>query len=204
LEFKVGLVANIQNKILLNSSFDPSSSEDRVLWESVKKGNELAFSSLFKKFVNPLYNYGMHLHADSDLVKDCVQELFTSIWHKNETLSDVTQVKFYLFKSFRNLLFAKISASKNLIYSEVWEEDCGEADLARESVWIREEEILENSKLVQLAIQGLTARQREAVILRYYNNMESKQISDVMGISVAAVHNLVCKSIQLLRIKLSR
>jgi len=192
------------NKILLTNSIDSSSSEDRVLWESVKKGNELAFSSLFKKFINPLYNYGMHFYADSDLVKDCIQELFTSIWLKKESLSDVTQVKFYLFKSFRNLLFAKISSSKHLIHPDVWEEDCGEADETRESEWIHEEETVENSKLLQMAIQGLTRRQREAVILRFYNNLESKQIAEVMGISVEAVHNLVSKAIQLLRIKLSR
>ncbi len=197
-------MANSPNKILLANSNDSSLSEDRVLWESVKKGNELAFSSLFKKFINPLYNYGMHFYADRDLVKDCIQELFTSIWLKKESLSDVTQVKFYLFKSFRNLLFAKISASKQLIHPDVWEDDCGDVDDTRESAWIHEEETVENSKLLQLAIQGLTRRQREAVILRFYNNLESKQIAEVMGVSVEAVHNLVSKAIQLLRVKLRR
>ena len=197
-------MANHPNKILVADSTSPSSTEDRVLWESVKKGNELAFSSLFKKFVNPLYNYGMHFYADSDLVKDCIQELFTSIWLRKESLSEVTQLKFYLFKSFRNLYFARISSNKRLIHPDVWEEDCGDADNARESDWIQEEETVENSKLLQIAIQGLTKRQREAVILRFYNNLESKQIAEVMGISVEAVHNLVSKAIQLLRIKLTR
>ena len=197
-------MANSQNKMLLANSLDSSTSEDRVLWESLKKGNELAFSTLFKKFINPLYNYGMHFCADSDLAKDCIQELFTSIWLKKETLSDVTQVKFYLFKSFRNLLFAKISSSNHLIHPDVWEEDCGEADDTRESEWIHEEETVENSRHLQIAIQGLSRRQREAVILRFYNNLESKQIAEVMGISVEAVHNLVSKAIQLLRVKLRR
>lgn len=197
-------MVNRPNKMLLNGSLASSSSEDRVLWESVKKGNELAFSALFKKFINPLYNYGMHFYTDSDLVKDCVQELFTSIWLKKESLSDVTQVKFYLFKSFRNLLFAKISSSKHLVHPDVWDEDCGEVEDTRESKWIQEEETVENSKLLQIAIQGLTRRQREAVILRFYNNLENKQIAEVMGISVEAVHNLVSKAIHLLRMKLGR
>jgi RNA polymerase sigma factor (sigma-70 family) len=201
---KSGKVTNIPNKIFLPSSDSSSALEDRVLWESVKKSNELAFSSLFKKFINPLYNYGMHYFSDSDLVKDCIQELFTSIWLNKESLSDVTQVKFYLFKSFRNLFFAKISSNKNLIHPEVWEEESGEMDEARESEWIQEEESVENSKLLQIAIQGLTRRQREVVILRFYNNLESKQIADVMGVSVEAVHNLVSKTIRLLRVKLSR
>ncbi|WP_168171966.1 RNA polymerase sigma factor [Algoriphagus sp. A40] len=178
--------------------------EDRVLWESVKKGNELAFSSLFKKFINPLYNYGMHFFSDSDLVKDCIQELFTSIWLKKESLSDVVQVKFYLFKSFRNLFFAKISSSKHAIKKDFWDEDFGEMEDSKESEWIQEEESVEISKLVQHAIQGLTRRQREAVILRFYNNLDYKQISEVMGISVEAAHNLNSKAIQLLRIVLHK
>lgn len=176
--------------------------EDRVLWQSVKKGNELAFSSLFKKFINPLYNYGMHFFPDSDLVKDCIQELFTRIWLKKDSLSDVIQVKFYLFKSFRNLFFAKISADKHAIHRDFWDDDCGGIDDSKESDWIQEEEALENSKLMQVAIEELTRRQREAVILRFYNNLGNKQVAEVMGISVEAVHNLVSKAIHLLRIKL--
>lgn len=197
-------VINNPNKILPANSGHSSALEDRVLWESVKKGNELAFSSLFKKFINPLYNYGMHFFADSDLVKDCIQELFASIWLKKESLSDVVQVKFYLFKSFRNLFFARISAGKNSIHQDVWDEEGGEMDDSKEAVWIQEEEEIENSRLVQIAVQGLTRRQREAVILRFYNSLESKQIAEVMGISVEAVHNLISKAIHLLRTKLHR
>lgn len=197
-------VVNDPNKILLDKPANSSAVEDRVLWESVKKGNELAFSSLFKKFINPLYNYGMHFFSDSDLVKDCIQELFTSIWLKKDSLSDVVQVKFYLFKSFRNLFFAKISSGKHAVHRDFWDEDLGELDDSKESELIHEEETLENSRLVQTAIQGLTRRQREAVILRFYNNLENKQVAEVMGISVESVHNLVSKAIQFLRVKLHR
>lgn len=197
-------MVNDPNKILLDKPANSSAVEDRVLWESVKKGNELAFSSLFKKFINPLYNYGMHFFSDSDLVKDCIQELFTSIWLKKDSLSDVVQVKFYLFKSFRNLFFAKISSGKHAVHRDFWDEDLGELDDSKESELIHEEETLENSRLVQTAIQGLTRRQREAVILRFYNNLENKQVAEVMGISVESVHNLVSKAIQFLRVKLHR
>lgn len=195
---------NDPNKILLDKTPNSSFLEDKVLWESVKKGNELGFSSLFKKFINPLYNYGMHFFSDSDLVKDCIQELFTSIWLKKDTLSEVIHVKFYLFKSFRNLFFAKISAGKHAVHRDFWDEDFWEADDSKESEWIHEEETLENSRLLQMAIQGLTRRQREAVILRFYNNLENRQVAEVMGISVEAVHNLISKAIQFLRVELRK
>lgn len=203
-EFKVDSMVKSPNKIFLANYSNSSATEDRLLWESVKKGNELAFSSLFKKFINPLYNYGMHFFTDSDLVKDCLQELFTSIWLKRDSLSEVIQVKFYLFKSFRNLFFAKISAGKHAIHRDFWDEDFGEMEDSIESAWINEEETLENSKLMQVAIQELTRRQREAVILRFYNNLGNRQVAEVMGISVEAVHNLISKSMRLLRTKLQK
>ncbi|MBN7811245.1 sigma-70 family RNA polymerase sigma factor [Algoriphagus sp. H41] len=183
---------------------DSSGSEDCALWESVKKGNELAFSSLFKKFVNPLYNYGMHFFPDPDLAKDCVQELFTSVWQKRESLSEVSLVKGYLFRSYRNLFFAKIAERKKDVHPDFWEEEVLEAEDSKESEWIEEEEAIRNCKLVQHAVRELTRRQREAVVLRFYNGMESRQIAEVMGISVEAVHNLISKAIRLLREKLRR
>jgi RNA polymerase sigma factor (sigma-70 family) len=196
-------VANIPNKILLHHLPDSSASEDRLLWESVKKGNQLAFSALYKKLVNPLYNYGMQFALDADLVKDCIQELFTSIWINRDKLSDVDQVKFYLFKSFRNLIFSKISKSKRAM-QDLWDMDREEVEDSKEHEWINEEESLENTRLLKSAMQWLTRRQREAIILRFYNNLDSGQIAEVMGISVEGVHNLVSKAIRLLRENLPR
>ena len=197
-------MTSIPNKIFFSNPNDTSVAEDCALWESVKKGNELAFSSLFKKFVNRLFNYGMHFFSDSDLVKDCIQELFSSIWIKRETLSEVVHVKFYLYKSFRNLLLAKISANKTTVLPNFWEEDCGDIDESIETKWIQEEEAVENLKFLQNAVQMLTRRQREAVILRFYNNLGSKEIAEVMGISVESVHNLISKAILLLRVKFNK
>ncbi len=197
-------MVHVPNKIRLANGAASSASEDRVLWESVKKGNALAFSSLFKKFANPLYNYGMHFFPDSDLAKDCIQELFASLWQKRESLSEVALVKAYLFKSYRNLFLARISESKHIAHPDFLEEDILESDESKESEWIRVEQVMYDSKLLNHAILELTRRQREAVLLRFYNGLECRQVGEVMGISVEAVHNLISKAIHLLRTKLRR
>jgi len=51
----------------------------------------------------------MHFCYNRELVKDCIQELFTTIWNRREALSEIDSVKYYLFKSFRNLLVQHIS-----------------------------------------------------------------------------------------------
>jgi DNA-directed RNA polymerase specialized sigma24 family protein len=94
------------------SSNGAKSLDETVLWDNFKNGNELAFSILYKRYVQRLYNYGMHNCRDKDLVLDCVQELFTHLWERRETVSSVGSVNFYLLKSFRRLIASKIVAQK--------------------------------------------------------------------------------------------
>ena len=87
---------------------------------------------------------------------------------------------------------------------DLWDMDREEVEDSKEHEWINEEESLENTRLLKSAMQWLTRRQREAIILRFYNNLDSGQIAEVMGISVEGVHNLVSKAIRLLRENLPR
>src|SRR5690606_5747097 len=101
---KILIMANPVNLFISRSPkiSSNSKSDDNALWQSVRKGNDLAFSNLYQRFSNLLFNYGMHFCHNRELVKDCIQELFTSIWTKRETLTDIDSVKYYLFKSYRN------------------------------------------------------------------------------------------------------
>lgn len=173
--------------------------EDKVLWNSIRKGNQLAYSSFFKKHINNLYNYGMHLYPNRDLVKDCIQDVFTALWQKKDSLPEVEFVRVYLFKSLRNLLYSKISQKKKLINIDFWEETNGDQEESFEDAWIGEETNHEKLKILHKALTHLTKRQRESVLLRYYNELNSRQVAEIMGISVEGVHNLISKSIQALR-----
>ena len=82
--------------------------DDKFLWERIREDNELSFSILYKKYTKLLYNYGMQSCHDHDLVMDCLQELFASLWSKRKTSTNVYAVNAYLFKSFRRLLVKKL------------------------------------------------------------------------------------------------
>src|SRR5215470_3038266 len=92
-----------------------SSFNDDVLWNSFKKGNELALSMLYKKYVQRLYDYGMHTCKDHDLVLDCLQELFLRLWNKRETVGDVQAVKPYLYKAFRRHIVTQLMENRRTV-----------------------------------------------------------------------------------------
>lgn len=175
--------------------------EDVLLWESLRKGNELAFSAIYKKYVQPLFNYGMHIHSNQELVKDCIQELFTKFWMQKELLNPVEKVGFYLFRSYRNLLFQKMEANSKSVGLDIESIDQRLEDLSIELAWIEAELVNERHLSLHKAINQLSPRQQEAVLLRFFQRLEPKEIADIMHISVAAVHNLLSKTIQSLRTK---
>src|SRR5687767_365700 len=149
-----------------------SSLDDKALWVNFKKGNDLAFSILYNKYVQRLYNYGMHSCRDKDLVLDCLQELFTLLWDRREKLSEVTCVNYYLFKSFRRLLMNRLSVGRKFLIS-LNDKDSYAFHFApsQEDALIEEEWEIKRNKKVRNSLHSLTKRQREAVFLKFFNQL---------------------------------
>lgn len=190
----VNRLASIQSDPKLKSV-----SDDKSLWLSIAKGNDLAFSSLYKKFANPLFNYGLHICMDRELVKDCIQELFSSIWIKRDTLSPVEAVGAYLFRSFRNLLMKRLEKDKRYSGFLLAAEQAGDYHASYEEEVIQAQEHKQQLSRLARGLSSLTKRQREIVVLKYFNGLSYSQISEIMGINTESAHNLLSKAIQVLR-----
>jgi RNA polymerase sigma factor (sigma-70 family) len=174
--------------------------DDSTLWLNFKKGNDLAFSILYNKYVHRLYNYGMHSCRDKDLVLDCLQELFTLLWDRREKLSEVTCVNYYLFKSFRRLLMNRLSVGRKFLIS-LNDRDSYAFHFApsQEDTLIEEEWEIERNKKVRNSLHSLTKRQREAVFLKFFNQLSYHEVAAIMDLHVDSVYNLISKSIDVLR-----
>jgi RNA polymerase sigma factor (sigma-70 family) len=186
-----------------NRNTKDQSLDDSTLWLSFKKGNDLAFSVLYNKYVHRLYNYGMHSCRNKELVLDCLQELFTLLWDKREKLSEVTHVNYYLFKSFRRLLMNRLTVGRKLFIS-LRDGDSYGFDFApsKEDVLIEEEWEIERNKKIRNSLQALTKRQREAIFLKFFNQLSYHEVAAIMNLHVDSVYNLISKSIDILRKKL--
>jgi len=184
------------------STVNEGSVKDEVLWNSFKKGNELALSMLYKKYVQRLYDYGMNTSRDHDLVLDCLQELFLRLWNKRETVSEITAVKPYLYKSFRRLLIHQLVEQRKLLTFLAGQATAFEFALSIESTLIEDEVRAERMKNLRACIQSLTKGQREVIYLKFFNDLSYREIAEVTEIQVDSVYNLVSKAIEVLRKKL--
>ena len=176
--------------------------EDVLLWDSLRKGNDIAFSTLYKKYVQSLFNYGMHIHPNRDLIKDCIQELFIKFWEKRESLGSIEKVNFYLFRSFKNLLSHKIetSSKKKPLTQDLIDQMAPE--LPVENFYINSEMVDQRIIRLKKAVLLLTDRQREVILLRFFQGFEAKEIAEIMNLSIPGVHNLISLTIKSLRGKI--
>lgn len=165
-------------------------------WQQYCEGDKSAFGEITELNYKALYQYGTRFTRDGDLIKDCIQDLFLELWEKRRALSSIVAIKPYLFQSLRNNLIRRVR--KQSCFSEISDDDL-QGDISPESDWIiQETDQLTNDRLKQ-AIDSLPRRQKEALYLRYYEDLTYEEIATVMGLQRQAVANYLQYGIQKLR-----
>jgi RNA polymerase sigma factor (sigma-70 family) len=178
--------------------FHPSHIDEAVLWKAFKGGDEKALIVMFDRFAKALYNYGVKIHHEGEVVKDAVQELFIELWKNKENLADTDSIKFYLFKSLRRKLFRIKKSKADHDFLQLSELDDSVAP-SHEFFVIAEQTSLEKRQRLMKMLDSLTARQREAVLLRYFEEMSYDKIAGIMEMSKQSAYNLIHKAISQLR-----
>lgn len=180
----------------MSSSF--TDTDDKVLWQRFKNGDEEAFTLLYQQYVRVLYSYGRKLVADEEIVRDLVQDLFIDLWQRRDRLADAESPRFYLFRSLRRRIHR--SASGNL--KESWDHlDEGLHPVAscKESEIIESEQFEKQKNELDLWLKSLPVRQYEVMMLRFYQDFSYSQISEMLTINEQSVRNLVQRAVSKLR-----
>ena len=65
----------------------------------------ILINSMMKKDAQDMYSYGMLFTTNSELVKDCLHDVFIKIHRNRKKLSQVDNIRLYLLKAMKNYLF---------------------------------------------------------------------------------------------------
>jgi RNA polymerase sigma factor (sigma-70 family) len=169
-----------------------------MLWNEFREGNLEAFTKLYRKYLRPLYNYGKKFSANKAFVEDCIQDLFVELWKNKAQLNATQSPKYYLFKSLRRKIFRELSGNK-LLVEAITEEYNFEITLSAETNLIYTQQLFEQQQHLQKALETLTKRQREAIFLRFYENLSYEEVASIMSLELRSVYNLISKAIDSLK-----
>ncbi|MEM6841238.1 MAG: sigma-70 family RNA polymerase sigma factor [Bacteroidota bacterium] len=177
--------------------------EDEELWNMLKQGHRDALEKIFRQYVRILYAYGNRFTQDTALVEDCIQDLFQEIWHKRDTLGATDSIKRYLLGALRYGIIRKLRQGASFSSLQDTPSREFQLTLSVEEVLMAEEQTKMERTALQNAILKLTPRQREAVYLRYFQQLSYDEVAKVMHISYQAARNLTYQSLKHLKQYLS-
>ena len=169
----------------------PEHLDDLALWTAFKGGDEKALVTIFDRFSQPMFNYGYKMAGDREMVKDAIQELFIEIWQNRHRLGDTDSIKYYLYKSLRRKVTRMQSRSENILFRRFTDADVREVSPSQEYIIINEQLSLQRKEMVASMLDKLSRRQKEAMYLRYFDELSCDQIAMIMQLSKQGVYNLI-------------
>lgn len=91
--------ANLSN----NSMF--TQDESYIKWKLFLEGDDQAYSWIYTHYIQVLYNYGLQITPDSEIVKDCIQDVFVKIYKAKKKLTVPQNPKVYLMIALKNNIY---------------------------------------------------------------------------------------------------
>ncbi|MBV7530251.1 sigma-70 family RNA polymerase sigma factor [Chitinophaga sp. sic0106] len=75
--------------------------------DRLKEGDFKVFEMIFNTYWEELFIYAARVMESQEDAQDIVQDLFTSIWERRESLSLETELRYYLFSATRKLILRR-------------------------------------------------------------------------------------------------
>jgi RNA polymerase sigma factor (sigma-70 family) len=168
-------------------------------WSLFLQGDKQALSEIFLVCHDDLFRYGLKLIREPETVDDCIQNLFLKLWKNRNNLKPVKDIKPYLFRSLRNHIIDILELRKPTIPIDHDIEELFILEFTPEDFIISDQVEKETQEKVIHLLNQLTPRQRHAVYLRYFENMEFETIAQIMDMQVQSVRNSISRGLQVMR-----
>ncbi|GAA4467460.1 sigma-70 family RNA polymerase sigma factor [Nibrella saemangeumensis] len=175
------------------------SDEAQQLWHEYRAGDMYALANIIQRAYPDLFHWGMRLHADREFVKDCIQEMFVSLWKIHDTIGSVENVRSYLLVVLKTRILRELSKKYNTHQSSLSDEYSFSVEFAADLRLIEEEHEIYQVRKMEQVIRHLPDRQKELIYLRFYQDLSYEQIAEVMQLERQSVYNLLNKSLNSLR-----
>jgi RNA polymerase sigma-70 factor, ECF subfamily len=140
------------------------------------------FESLYKTHYKMLRSAAANIIRDADASHDVVQEVFIKLYRRKNPLSEIENIKAYLYRSVVNTAFTWLQKNKNkLQFLDVITEDQSRSD---SPILMKELELK-----IENALNNLPPKCKAIFVLSRYEEMKNKEIAETLGLSLKTVEN---------------
>lgn len=172
----------------------------------VRAGDESAFEYLVQKYRRPMVSFMYRMAHNAAVAEDLAQEVFLRVYRSRASYQPSAKFTTWLYRIATNLAVnhardTRQERPENLVSLDEPDEETGTTmDVADHSL-TAEEKILRRERLMAIRrkISNLPERQRMAVIMHKYQQLDYKQIAEVLKLSESATKSLLFRAYESLR-----
>ncbi|MFY9646820.1 MAG: sigma-70 family RNA polymerase sigma factor [Terriglobales bacterium] len=172
----------------------------------VKTGDEAAFAYLVQKYRRAMVGFMYRLCRNPSTAEELAQEVFLRVYRSRTTYEPSAKFTTWLYRIATNLAVnhardTRHERAENTVRLDEPDQETGTTpDLADDTLTV-EEQILKRERLaaIRSKVNALPERQRVAVIMHKYQQMDYRQIAEVMKLSESATKSLLFRAYETLR-----
>jgi RNA polymerase sigma-70 factor (ECF subfamily) len=172
----------------------------------VKAGDQSAFDYLVQKYRRPLVGFMYRMARNAAAAEDLAQEVFLRVYRSRKTYEPSAKFATWLYRIATNLAVNHARDTRHerpevTVSIDEPDEATGttfelpDGTLTAEQAMVRRERLL----AIRRTVEALPERQRLAVIMHKYQQMDYKQIAEVLKLSESATKSLLFRAYETLR-----
>src|SRR5579864_8794324 len=176
---------------------------DAELLLQVREGDQASFGLLLEKHRSPVIHFLYRMVQNQAVAEELAQEVFLRVYKSRSSYEPTAKFTTWLFRIASHLALNWIRDGRNEKRQASLDEESpdGTARQVPDRSRTAEQELVYQAKLreVRQAIESLPAKQKAAVMMHKYEEMEYAQIADVLSCSESAVKSLLFRAYESLR-----
>jgi RNA polymerase sigma-70 factor, ECF subfamily len=175
----------------------------------VKAGDDGAFEYLVQKYRRPMVSYMYRMCHNVAAAEDLAQEVFLRVYRSRGNYEPSAKFTTWLYRIATNLAVNHARDSRherpeNTVSVDEPDQETGQVLDLRDTSLSAEETILRRERMaaIRQRVQSLPERQRTAVVMHKYQQMDYREIAQVLKLSESATKSLLFRAYETLRVQL--
>jgi RNA polymerase sigma-70 factor (ECF subfamily) len=172
----------------------------------VKAGDQPAFNYLVQKYRRPLVSFMYRMARNAAVAEDLAQEVFLRVYRSRESYEASAKFTTWLYRIATNLAVNHARDTRHerpeiMVSLDEPDEatgmtmDLADGEMTAEQAMVRRERLMG----IRRKIEALPERQRLAVVMHKYQQMDYRQIAEVLELSESATKSLLFRAYETLR-----
>lgn len=184
----------------------PAIDLDTQLMIRVQADDDSSFGALLNRNRTIVVNYLYRMVANHAVAEELAQDVFVRVYRSRQTYEPTARFSTWLYRITTNVAlnhFRDEKRSQNDVSLDVQDAAYARREVSDQSLLIEDRLVREVvAAQIRRAVRSLPSKQRAAVIMHKYEEMDYAQIAKVLGCTPSAVKALMFRAYETLRMRL--